>query len=71
MRKLRNLLERIIDGEKVRGYSYLSLSDIHELVRVYNLKVNKEITTTINGNVIKVLDICKIKYKVNGIGWII
>lgn len=68
MKKLKNMLIKLTEGQKVRGFN-LSLSDIQELIRIYNTKARKERTTFINGNCKAVLDQCSIKTKVNGIGW--
>lgn len=68
MKQLRLILEKLTDGQKVRGLS-LSLSDIQELIRIYNSKVRGEEPEFINGRVKDVLDSCKIKTVACGIGW--
>ena len=68
MKKLHDILVKLTEGQKVRGFN-LSLCDIEELIRLYNTKARKEHTTFINGNCKAVLEKCSIKTKVNGIGW--
>lgn len=68
MRKLRSIMEKLIDGQKVRGLS-LTLADIQELIRIYNSKVRNENPEFINGRVKDVLDKCNIKTVACGIGW--
>lgn len=68
MKKLKVILEKLTEGRAVRGL-HLSLSDIQELVRIYNSKVRGEEPEFINGRVKDVLDRCKIKTVACGIGW--
>ena len=68
MKKLKSYLEKWINGEKVRGVN-VSLYDIQECVRIYNAMVRKENPEFINGKVKEILDKCKIKTVVEGIGW--
>ena len=68
MKKLKEMLLKLLEGKKARGFD-LSPYDIQELVRVYNAKVRKEKVEFINGNCKEVLDCCNIKTKVKGIGW--
>ena len=68
MKKLKSIIEQLIEGKKVRGFN-LSLSDIYMLIDIYNAKVRKEKIEFINGNCKEVLDKCNIKTKVKGIGW--
>lgn len=68
MKKLKDILLKLTEGQKVRGIN-LSLSDIQELIRIYNAKVRKEKIEFINGNCKTVLDKCNIKTKTKGIGW--
>ena len=68
MKKLKSYLEKWIVGEKVRGIQ-VSLLDIRECVRIYNAIVRNEKPEFINGKVKEILDKCKIKTVVEGIGW--
>ena len=68
MKKLKSYLEKWINGEKVRGVN-VSLYDIQECVRIYNVMVRKEKPEFINGKVKEILDKCGIKTVVEGIGW--
>lgn len=68
MKKFREYIERWIDGRKIGGLT-VSPCDIQECVRVYNAIVRKEKPEFINGKVKEILDKCKIKTAVEGIGW--
>ena len=68
MKKLREYLIKWMDGQKARGIN-VSLYDIQECIRVYNAMVRKEKPEFINGKVKEILDKCKIKTVVEGIGW--
>ena len=68
MKKLKSYLEKWMDGQKIRGIN-VSLYDIQECVRIYNAMVRKEKPEFINGKVKEILDKCKIKTVVEGIGW--
>jgi len=64
MEKLANVINALMDGHAVRGIS-ITPYGIYELVDIYR----GEQTTTINSDVVKVLDYCGIAYKTQGIGW--
>ena len=68
MKKLRELLQRLMNGEKVRGLD-LSALDISECVMVYNEMLRNRKPSFINGNVKEVLDKCGIETKTEGVGW--
>ena len=68
MKRLKESIEKWLDGQKVRGIQ-VSLLDIKECIRVYNAIVRKEKPEFINGKVKEILDKCKIKTVVEGIGW--
>lgn len=68
MKKLREYIEKWIEGRKVRGIK-VSLMDIQECVRIYNAMARKEKPKFINGNVKSILDKCKIETVQEGIGW--
>lgn len=68
MKKLKSYLMKWMDGQKVRGIN-VSLYDIQECVRIYNAMVRNEKPEFINGKVKEILDKCKIKTVVEGIGW--
>ena len=68
MKKLREYLIKWTDGQKVRGIS-VTPYDVEECVRIYNAIVRKEKPEFINGKVKEILDKCKIKTVVEGIGW--
>ena len=68
MKKFRTYLEKWTNGEKVRGIN-VSLYDIQECIRVYNAMVRKEKPEFINGKVKEIMDKCKIKTVIEGIGW--
>lgn len=68
MKKLREYIEKWIEGQKVRGVK-VSLMDIQECVRIYNAMARKEKPEFINGNVKSILDKCKIETVQEGIGW--
>ena len=68
MKKLREYLIKWTDGQKVRGIS-VTPYDVEECIRVYNAMVRKEKPEFINGKVKEILDKCKIKTVVEGIGW--
>lgn len=68
MKRLKEYIEKWLDGQKVRGIQ-VSLLDIRECVRIYNAIVRKEKPEFINGKVKKILDKCKIKTVEKGIGW--
>lgn len=68
MKKLREYIEKWIEGQKVRGIK-VSLMDIQECVRIYNAMVRKENSEFINGNVKSILDKCKIETVQEGVGW--
>ena len=65
MKKLIDILNHWIDGKKYPGVKIPPLETIHELMGI----ASGEQKTTINSTVIKFLDICKIAYKPEGIGW--
>ena len=68
MKKLREYLIKWTDGQKVRGIS-VTPYDVEECIRVYNAMVRNEKPKFINGKVKEILDKCKIKTVVEGIGW--
>ena len=68
MKRLKEYIEKWLDGQKVRGIQ-VSLLDIRECVRIYNAMVRKEKPEFINGKVKEILDKCGIKTVVEGIGW--
>ena len=68
MKKLREYLIKWTDGQKVRGIS-VTPYDVEECIRVYNAMVRNEKPEFINGKVKEILDKCKIKTVVEGIGW--
>ena len=68
MKKLKSYLEKWMDGQKVRGIN-VSVYDIEECIRVYNAIIRKEKPGFINGKVKEILDKCKIKTVIKGIGW--
>lgn len=68
MKKLKSYIEKWIDGKLVRGI-HVSPYDINECIYIYNSIVRKEKPEFINGKVKEILDICKIKTEVCGIGW--
>ena len=68
MKKFKEYIEKWLDGQKVRGIQ-VSLLDIRECVRIYNAMVRKEKPEFINEKVKEILDKCKIKTVVEGIGW--
>ena len=68
MKRLKEYIEKWLDGQKVRGIQ-VSLLDIRECVRIYNAMVLNEKPEFINGKVKEILDKCKIKTVVEGIGW--
>ena len=68
MKRLKEYIEKWLDGQKVRGIQ-VSLLDIRECVRIYNAIVRKEKPEFINEKVKEILDKCKIKTVVEGIGW--
>lgn len=68
MKKLKSYIEKWIDGKSVRGIN-VSLYDINECIYIYNSIVRKEKPEFINEKVKEILDKCKIKTKVYGIGW--
>lgn len=68
MKKLREYIEKWVEGQKVRGIK-VSLIDIQECVRIYNAMVRKEKPEFINGNVKLILDKCKIETIQEDIGW--
>ena len=68
MKKFKEYIEKWLDGQKVRGIQ-VSLLDIRECIRVYNAMVRNEKPEFINGKVKEILDKCKIKTVVEGIGW--
>ena len=68
MKKLREYLIKWTDGQKVRGIS-VTPYDVEECIRVYNAIVRKEKPEFSNEKVKEILDKCKIKTVVEGIGW--
>ena len=68
MKKLREYLIKWTDGQKVRGIS-VTPYDVEECIRIYNAMVRNEKPEFINGKVKEILDKCKIKTVVEGIGW--
>ena len=68
MKRLKEYIEKWLDGQKVRGIQ-VSLLDIRECVRIYNAMVRNEKPEFINRKVKEILDKCKIKTVVEGIGW--
>ena len=68
MKRLKEYIEKWLDGQKVRGIQ-VSLLDIRECVRIYNAMVQKEKPSFINGKVKEILDKCNIKTVTEGIGW--
>ena len=68
MKRLKEYIEKWLDGQKVRGIQ-VSLLDIRECVRIYNAMARGGGPDFINGKVKEILDKCKIKTVVEGIGW--
>ncbi len=68
MKRLKEYIEKWLDGQKVRGIQ-VSLLDIRECVRIYNAIVRNEKPEFINDKVKEILDKCKIETVVEGIGW--
>lgn len=68
MKRLKEYIEKWLDGQKVRGIQ-VSLLDIRECVKIYNALVQNEKPEFINGKVKEILDKCKIETVVEGIGW--
>ena len=68
MKRLKEYIEKWLDGQKVRGIQ-VSLLDIRECIRIYNAMVRNEKPEFINEKVKEILDKCKIKTVVEGIGW--
>ena len=68
MKRLKEDIEKWLDGQKVRGIQ-VSLLDIRECLRIYNAMVRNEKPEFINRKVKEILDKCKIKTVVEGIGW--
>lgn len=68
MEKLRVYLEKLFNGEKIKGFN-LSPMEIYILRDIYNDVANKESSTFLNSNIKEVLDSCGIKTKVCGVGW--
>lgn len=68
MKKFRELLQKLLNGEKVRGLD-LSLYDIDVCVRIYNEMIDNKKPSFINGKVKEVLDKCGIETTTEGIGW--
>ena len=68
MKRLKEYIEKWLDGQKVRGIQ-VSLLDIRECVRIYNAIVRKEKPEFINEKVKEILDKCKIETVVEGVGW--
>ena len=68
MKKLREYLIKWTDGQKVRGIN-VTPYDVEECIRVYKAMVRNEKPEFINGKVKEILDKCKIKTVVEGIGW--
>ena len=68
MKKFRELLQKLLNGEKVRGLD-LSLYDIDVCVRIYNEMADGKKPSFINGKVKEVLDKCGIETTIEGIGW--
>lgn len=68
MKRLKEYIEKWLDGQKVRGIQ-VSLLDIRECVSIYNALVRNEKPEFINGKVKEILDKCKIETVVEGIGW--
>lgn len=64
-----DLVGKLIYGQKVRGYSFLSIVDIRELYHVWQQMDCGNKPEFINGNVKKVLDKFKIETIEYGIGW--
>ena len=68
MKKLKEYIQKWMDGEKVRGID-VSLADIYECIHIYNAITIKEKPSFINGKVKEILDKCGIKTVTEGIGW--
>lgn len=69
MDKLKQLLEQLESGNKVKGV-VVTLNDIRELQVIYSELINNYKTvTTINSNVNSILNHCDIKTMQYGIGW--
>lgn len=64
MEKLAGVINSLIDGYSVRGIN-ITPYGINELIDIFR----GEQTTTINSDVVKVLEYCGIEYKAQGIGW--
>lgn len=68
MKKLKSYIDSWLSGKNVRGI-YVSVMDIHECIYIYS-EIQKGLKPMfINGNVKKILDICGIRTRDNGIGW--
>lgn len=65
MNKLKSLLTSWLDGLTVKGCKMPTICDIYQLADIYNGRQTEFISSDIK----RVLDYCKIKYRVSGIGW--
>lgn len=66
MLRLRKIIEKAIEGCN----DYLkTLYDVNESVEVYNDIVNYGAAYTINSNVVKLCNKCKLHIAISGIGW--
>lgn len=68
--KFTDLVGQLIYGVKVRGYGYLSITDIRELYRVWQQLNCGNKPEFINANVKRVLDKFKIATEPKGVGWV-
>lgn len=68
MKKLREYIERWVNGGHVRGITITS-TVFYELVRIYNAIYNDEKPEFVMQDVKNILDKCNIKTIERGIGW--
>ena len=69
MKKLKQIIDRGYNEGKIpRG---LSLTDFRLLESIYISLTEKRSYDFIQATILPILDRCKIKYKVRGIGWIV
>ena len=65
MNKLKTLLESWFDGRPVHGCKMPPVAYVWQLVDIYNGSQKEFISSDVK----RVLDYCKIEYRVCGIGW--
>lgn len=68
MEKLRFYINSWIKGKNIKGV-YATLSDMHECMYIYGAIKQGFKPTFISGNVKKIMDVCDIRTKYNGVGW--